>query len=328
LLKLAGAGETALPRWYDYQVELEKDFDARSSLRLLLLGSDDTFNLVNQTPDSSDPTLGGDIGYHTSFWRLQARFDSKPSDRTRLRLTAAYGQDTETLSVGPNLLDATAHPLSGRGEVSERLAPGVVANAGLDIIYEPYDLALQLPPITRPGVPSGGPGQLPVRSTTSGSLFLPGAYTDVEVTPGPTTRIVPGLRLDYDSATQRSDVAPRINLRQGLTRAFPRTTLKAGLGVYYQPPTPFDTDLRFGQSGLWSNRSIQSDVGLEQEFSRHIDLSVDAFYKSMDRLVVTGAGNSGRSSAGYRTHYRAANGVTCRASPIASSSSIRPTFSP
>ena len=86
-------------------------------------------------------------------------------------------------------------------------------------------------------------------------------------------------------------------MRQDLTRDFPRTTLKAGLGVYYQPPDPFDTDPRFGQSGLRSNRFIQADVGLEQEFSRHLDLSVDGFYKWLDRLVVTGEGNSGRGRA-------------------------------
>jgi TonB family protein len=297
VLQAVGASETALPRWADYQLELEKDFNARTSLRVLFFGSDDAFDFVDKTPDSSDPTLGGDFGYHTSFWRLQARFESQLSDRTRTRVTAAYGEDAATISLGSNLLDITLHPLSGRAEVSERLGRAVVANAGLDLVYEPYDLALQLPPITRPGVPSGGPGQLPVRSSTSGKLFLPGAYVDVEATPGPLTRIVPGLRVDYDSATQRWDVAPRINVRQGLTRAFPTTTLKAGLGVYYQPPTPFDTDPRFGQSGLWSNRSIQADVGVEQEFSRHVDLSVDGFYKSMDRLVVTGEGNSGRGYA-------------------------------
>ncbi len=297
VLKATGASETALPRWYDYQLELEKDFNRRTSLRLLFFGSDDAFDFVNKTPDSSDPTLGGDFGYHTSFWRLQARLESQPSDRTRMRLTAAYGEDAATISLGSNLLDVTLHPLSGRAEVSERIGRGIVANAGLDLVYEPYDLALQLPPLTRPGVPSGGPGQLPVRSATSGNLFLPGAYADVEVSPGPTTRIVPGLRADYDSATQRWDVAPRINLRQGLTRGFPTTTLKAGIGLYYQPPSPFDTDPHFGQSGLWSNRSIQVDVGVEQEFSRHVDLSVDGFYKSMDRLVVTGEGNSGRGYA-------------------------------
>jgi TonB family protein len=297
VLKATGASETALPRWYDYQAEIVKRFDSRSSFRLLFFGSDDAFDFVNHTPNSSDPTLGGDFGYHTSFWRLQARFETRPSDRLRARFTAAYGEDAATISLGPNLLDTTLHPVSGRGEISATVARGVVANAGVDLLYEPYDLTLQLPPLTRPGIPSGGPGQLPVRSSTSGHLFLPGAYTDVEVTPGPTTRIVPGLRVDYDSATQRWDIAPRINMRQGLTPAFPRTTLKAGLGVYDQPPSPFDTDPRFGQSGLRSNRSIQADVGVEQEFSRNIDLSVDGFYKWMDRLVVVGEENSGRGYA-------------------------------
>jgi hypothetical protein len=122
---------------------------------------------------------------------------------------------------------------------------------------------------------------------------LPGAYTEWEIVPVRGTRIVPGLRADYDNATKGWDVAPRINARQDLTRAFPRTTLKGGVGVFYQPPAPLQTDPVFGQSGLSSNRSVHYDVGFEQELSHQIDVSTDVFYKALDRLVTTGAGNSG-----------------------------------
>ncbi|MEO6420009.1 MAG: hypothetical protein ABIP39_11405, partial [Polyangiaceae bacterium] len=124
-----------------------------------------------------------------------------------------------------------------------------------------------------------------------------GAYTEWELTPWRGTRIVPGLRADYDSATKGWDVAPRINARQDLTRDFPKTTLKGGVGVYYQPPQPLETDPVFGQSGLLSNRSVAYDVGFEQDFTRQINLSTDVFYKDLDRLVTQGAYNSGSGFA-------------------------------
>jgi TonB family protein len=296
LLKASGSDTTALPSWADYQIGVVKDFGRRTSLRVLFFGSDDSFDIVNLPANASDPSLGGSLAFHTAFWRVQGRFETR-TDTTRLRLNLAYGQDTESLSLGTNLVHIVQRPLSGRAEVSQRLAPGIVVNAGLDVLYAPYDLTLQLPPITRPGVPSGGPGQLPVRSARSDSLFLPAVYTELEIVPWTGARVVPGLRVDYDDATRRSDVAPRIEFRQALARGFPGTTLKGGIGIYDQPPSPLDTDPRFGQTGLRSNRSIQVDAGVEQEFTRNLDLSVDVFYKKLDHLVVLGAGNDGRGFA-------------------------------
>jgi TonB family protein len=297
VLKATGAGAVALPKYADYQIELQKDFGSRSSFRFLFFGSDDAFDFVNPTPNATDPTLGGNLSYHTDFWRVQARFETAFSESTRLRLVAAYGQDTESINLGPDLLHVVVHPLSGRAELTHKLWPRVVVNAGLDVMYEPYDLTLQFPAITRPGVPAGGPGQPPLRSASSSDLFLPAGYVELELAPWSGARVVPGFRLDYDSATKRVDADPRITVRQAIRSDFPRTVLKAGIGQYHQPPNPLDTDPRFGQAHLFSNRSIQVDAGVEQEFTRQLDLSTDVFYKWMDSLVVPGAWNSGRGFA-------------------------------
>jgi TonB family protein len=293
VLSATGAGVTTAPRYYDWQVMVQKDLDRHSSFRLLFFGSDDALDILNQTPNSSNSTFGGNLGFHTTFWRVQARYDNKLADNTDLRVTAAYGQDSVDIGFGANLVNTTLHPLSGRAELTEKVSRGITAHAGVDIIYEPYDLTLQLPPPTTPGVPSGGPGQLPIQSKGSSTLFLPGGYAELELLPWRGTRIVPGLRADYDSATSGWDVAPRLTLRQDLTSGFPRTTLKAGVGVFYQPPSVLQTDPHYGQSGLSSSRAVHYDVGFEQEFTRQIDLSTDVWYKSMDRQVVSGAGNSG-----------------------------------
>ena len=111
------------------------------------------------------------------------------------------------------------------------------------------------------------------------------------------TRIVPGLRADHDNAIDHWDVAPRLNVRQDLTGSYPKITLKGGAGLYYQPPSPLDTAPGLGQPGLTSNRSTHYDVGYEQEFSRHLELSTDLFYKRFDRLVTPLARNAGSGSA-------------------------------
>jgi TonB family protein len=297
ILKASGDKEVALPHWADYQAALHKDFSAGTSLTLSFFGSDDGFDIVSPIAASSDPTLGGALGYHTSFWRTQARFDAHPAEGTQLHLTAAFGEDSISASLGTTLLVARLHPLSGRAELTQTFARGVVGDVGFDVQYEPYEFALQLPAPTRAGIPPGGPGQPPLRSTGSDSLFLPAAYAELELEPWRGARVVPGLRLDYDGTTRHADLSPRLNLRQDLTAGFPRTILKGGVGYFMQPPSPLDTDAHFGQAGLSSNRSLQTDFGIEQEFSRQLELSLDVFYKRLDRLVVAEAGNAGSGAA-------------------------------
>ena len=296
LLASSGAN-TAMPRWADYQLALQNDFAEDSSFRVLVFGSDDAFEIVSRVPDSQNPTLGGAFAYHTSFWRVQGRFESKLGQDTQLRLISAYGEDSIAFSIGPYAATASLRPLSGRLELSQAFAPGIVANVGLDVVHQSHDLKLQLPPPTRPGVPAGGPGELPVRSTASTTLFLPAAFAELELVPWQGARVVPGLRVDYDSTTERWDTAPRLSMRQALTSDFPMTTLKAGVGLFHQPPSVLDTASVFGQEGLSSNRSVHSSFGFEQEFTREVDLSLDVFHKSMDRLIVPGARNAGSGFA-------------------------------
>jgi TonB family protein len=293
VMKSAGAGVSVAPRYYDGQAMLQHDFNAHSSFRLLLFGSNDEMKMLNLDPNGSDPTFAGNMGYSTSFWRLQARYENQVSNGTALRLTAAYGTDSIDIGMGSNAINSTLRPLSTRAELTQKVTEGVTANLGTDLVYEPYDLTLNLPPAPRPGTPEGGPGQLAIHSSNAGSLFLPGFYTELELVPKSGTRVVPGFRADYDNATHHWDYSPRINVRQDLKSDFPRTTFKAGAGLYYQPPTVMQTDPNYGQLGLISNRSIHYDVGFEQEFTRQLELSMDVFYKSFDNLVVSGTGNSG-----------------------------------
>ena len=293
ILTNAGAGVVAAPVYYDYQLMIQKDLDAHSSLRFLFLGSHDVLAVTN----SGGGEVAGDIGLRTSFWRIQARYEERVSPDSEFRLTLAYGEDSFDATLGTYLVNPAARPLSGRGEYSAKVAPWLVANVGFDVLYEWYDLNLQLPPPTPPGVPPGGPGQIPIQARSSGTLALPAAYAELEVLPWRGARFVPGLRLDYDTATSAWDVAPRMTFRQDLFTGFPRTTLKAGAGLFYQPPTVFDTAPNYGQVGLVSNRDGHYDIGVEQEITQQVETSLDLFYKAMSDLVIAGSGNSGLGRA-------------------------------
>ncbi len=291
ILEQAGGVSTA-PRYYDYQVMLKKEFAPDHELRFFLFGSDDRIEIFG-ADFGGDFVLGGGIRALTAFWRLQARYLYKINSKTRITAVAAYGGDRLSFGFGSNYLDVTTQPLSARAEVSHRIARPATVNLGMDVLYTPYDLAVRLPRPTRPGVPGGGLNEPALTQVVSDSVYTPGAYADVELVPFKGTRIVPGVRADYTKQIKHWDVSPRVVFRQDLTSGRPRTTVKGGVGMYYQPPDPAELDPVFGQPGLKTNRAVHYSLGMEQEVGSNVEVSVEGFYKSIDRLVVQDAKNSG-----------------------------------
>jgi hypothetical protein len=295
VLDQANAGISTLPRYYDGQLSVQKDWSANHSLRLTVFGADDAFK--STASGGTDATISGGFGISTKFWRAQAVYRNRLSEDTEARATAAFGNDTVAFSVGSLSFRQSSFPASLRAEVTSKVEPGIRANTGVDAIYTPYDLQVRLP------ISFGGPGTQNTpgarlsTSESSGSRLVAGIYTEWELTPWKGTRIVPGFRFDYTSATQRSDLTPRINIRQALSSDPMALALKGALGVFFQPPNARETDEVFGRRGLRSKRSIQADVGFDKPFSEYLKLSFDLYYKTLDGLVVnqteqTGQGRS------------------------------------
>ncbi len=299
VLEQAGAGVTTAPVYYDYQLMVQKDFDKKSSLRIFFFGSDDRLEILTRTVNGSNPGLGGTITFGTGFYRLQARYLAKLSDDTELRLTGAIGKDAIDLAVGDNFFVLSSYPINPRAEISQKLAPGVRTNLGLDVLYVPYTVDIRLPAPPRQGAPPPGPfgAQPPLEVSDSDAIYRPAIYNEVELTPFAGTRIVPGVRLDYSKDTRAWDVQPRLVVRQDLKRDFPRTTLKGGLGRFAQPPQPQETNRVFGVAGLVSNVANHYGFGFEQEITKQVELGMEGFYRQYDRRVVQRLGNIGEGRA-------------------------------
>ncbi|CAN5560014.1 TonB-dependent receptor [soil metagenome] len=295
VLEATGASVTSAPVYYDYQAMLQKDFGKDTSLRALFFGSDDKLELLLRDVSAAAPTLTGSTGLHTAFWRGQIQFKSKLGPSTEVRLVAAIGQDRLEFNIGDIFFNLDTYPVSGRAELSQKVTGGVTAHFGLDMFFAPYTVDARLPTFPAPGVPPGGPGisTPPLAITDSGSQYRPGMYGELEVVPWKGARIVPGIRIDYAKDIQAWDVAPRVSMRQDLGPAFPRTTIKGGIGVFYQPPQPQQSNAVFGQPGLKSQRAIHYGLGIEREITKNLEVSFEGFYKQLDDLVVTGSGNSG-----------------------------------
>jgi TonB family protein len=296
VLTATGANVTAAPVYYDWQAMVQKDWNKNQQFRLLFFGSDDRVDILTKDTSATQPTLVGDVSLHTFFWRLQARYKQRFDKDTELRVVAAFGEDKIDFYLGSIYFTLDTLPLSGRAELSRRLFAGATANVGIDLVWTPYSVNAQLPKLPPPGQPAGGPfGSTPaVAASETGTNYLPAAYAELELTPWKGARIVPGVRLDYTKITNRWDLAPRVIVRQDVGPAFPRTTLKGGVGVFYEAPQPQQSDPVFGQPNLLSERAIHYSLGVEREFTKQLEVSLEGFYKQLDSLVVTQNGNSGQ----------------------------------
>ena len=246
------------------------------------------------TASASEPDLAGTLGTHSGFWRAQGLYKNRLSEDTELRVVGAAGEDYVELNAGNIFFDLTSWSISSRVELADRISKHVTLNTGIDMMFSPYTLSAQLPPLPKAGQPPPGPfsAQPPLATNINGSIYEPAFYSEMEATPWPGGRIVSGVRVDYTKDTKSWDLSPRLVAFQDVTQ-YPRTTLKAAAGLYTQPPQPQETNATFGQAGLTSNRAYHYDIGVEREFTDHIDARVDAFYKQLDNLVEQGLGNTG-----------------------------------
>jgi TonB family protein len=295
VLEEIGAGVSTAPVYYDYQAMVARDIGKDSSIRFAFFGSDDLLRVLVKSPVASDPAIGGGISAHTGFYRFQGRYKAKLGKDTDFRLMAAVGSDYVEFSLGDNYFTLDSTPITTRVELSQKVATGITANVGMDMLYAPYDVGVRFPPMPVLGEPPAGPflSRPPLETHDKNAIYRPALYTEFEIVPRSGTRIVPGIRLDYAKDTRSWDLSPRFTARQDLTRA-PRTTLKGGIGVFMQPPQPQETNVVFGNPTVVSNRALHYSIGVEREFTRNIELGVETFYKQLDRLVVPGRGNDGR----------------------------------
>jgi TonB family protein len=286
-LESAGAGVTTAPVYYDYQLFLETRPTSNSQFRIGVYGSDDRLEILIKNPSSQDPTLGGDLGLRTGFWRLQAEYKHQLTERLKFSTVFAYGFNTINFNLGALYFKLDTHPITNRLEFSYKIDKRVTLNAGQDIIYNPFDIDLRAPQPPRPGEPDSGPfvSRPPRVVKESNTQYLPAAFVEAEILPVEGGRLVPGVRLDYNRDNKSWDFSPRFNARQVVHSKFPKTTLKGGIGVFHQPPQPQETNAVFGTPGVRSGRAIHYTFGTEQQITRQVDLSVEGFYKQLDSLV-------------------------------------------
>ena len=297
VLDSQGAGATQAPVYYDYQFLLETTPSPASRLRLSFFGSDDGFKLI-VPPNPRDPAFSGNFDLHTAFQRVQLLYenDAVGGDDTRLRGVFALGRDNVDFGLGSFYFLLEVLSVTSRLEVSRRISQGVTLNAGFDLLSGVAEVSAR--------APSGPVATRSIREITlDQGVLQPAAHVELEIVPHPRAKIVPGVRIDYFNVNNRTDLSPRVNARYDLIQGYPRTTAKAGAGIFHQPPAFQQSVEPIGNSDLRSSTAIHYALGLEQDVTRRLEASAEAFYKDLENQIDQFRGPEGTNFDNARQGY-------------------------
>ena len=269
--------------------------DGPDELSILVFGFQD--DLIASTPpgyaQGTDPDGQGELGTTYSTHRLLLRWEHRLSDTLALNFIPAIGADYASFGLGNSWrLTQRQYMAEVRTELPWTPNAHVKVVTGVDFVggISPFEVQLPLNPESFAETdPLAEREPWGFSDTQTG--WGPDLYAFAELRPlkDPDRMVVtPGLRFDFVSIPGEYDIFafdPRLAAKWSV---FPGGRLKGSVGLYHQPPQPFESYRRDDQPvDLDFERSLATSVGWEQDIGEAAQIEVEGFYKSLDQLVVS-----------------------------------------
>ncbi|MDP2313689.1 MAG: TonB family protein [Pseudomonadota bacterium] len=271
------------PRWMDYQVKLEALDVGDNELSAFLFGFQDDL-IIRTNKDAEDQ-----VGVHYSTHRLVLRWARPLSETVKFHLQPAFGIDGARVGFGSEIgseLDSMTIDL--RGELRWTPSEALSVAVGLDSELYRADLKLYIA-----GVPVDGQDPLseeePIEIDGGRWNAYPDPYVEAQVRPlADRDRLlfVGGLRVDGIIRTPPDNPGEPVQFAPDprfATRfeVFKGGTVKAGTGLYHQPPQNAQL---IGDA--FFERAWGSELGWEQKIGEAVTADATGFYRWMDPLAL------------------------------------------
>jgi TonB family protein len=259
-----------IPQYYDGQILAQIDLGKDEQLELAALGSDDQ---LTRAIAATDPAEVRRQDSHDRYYRGFVRYTRILDDGSSVFVVPSIGWDGNTTRAAfgavPTSLDIATWRYALRAGYRRKLAPGATLSLGIDGAGQRSAVSrlgsVNLPPregdVTVFGQP---PGDQVNADRWTASVASVAAYGFAELTAGPLA-VTPGLRIDPylidgsrltpivgstpDLGYRRMSIGiePRLSATYQATREL---QLRAGGGVYDQPPDATDLSAVFGNPTL------------------------------------------------------------------------------
>jgi outer membrane receptor protein involved in Fe transport len=275
---------TVAPRYYDFQVVGDYHPSERNNLRLFFYGTDDQW-VMNWDDNGDDPFWGSGLNTHLMTYQGQAEWRCKLSDALSNQFSLGFGYWGGHYDEGKMRQDWNIYPMLIREELTFDPGKVFILRLGTDSELRWAKVKMKVPTdFGLEGEEGYWTGANDEWLTFEGTRFLAssGLYAELELVAIPKTQIIYGIRGDYDSAIKRWAADPRVVVRYEL---FPKTTLKAGLGLFHQQPGLEVSDKVYGNPNLEFTEAVHYSVGVEQQLLENLEVGVEGFYKDLRNVV-------------------------------------------
>jgi TonB family protein len=291
-LSQSNVSTVAAPVYYDYQALTTYRPSDKDRLRLMVYGSSDNFKLLFQQPSDQDPVISGNFKLVTVFHRVQASWFRKVSDRVDHELEVAAGMLDLEFGVGDAFnFSLKGAEIYGRSEWRARISDRVRLIAGLDLALIPAKVSYAGPALMQSEGNANNnttaSNQSRIATEDNFVVLQPAMYieTDIDLSP---LRVELGSRIDYFHEINEWSFDPRASVHYAITDS---TQLKAGLGMFTQPPEYQESSRAFGNPALKPTHTMHAGVGFDQTIMPGVKFGVEGFYKYLwDRVIGTDFG--------------------------------------
>lgn len=288
-------GLIAAPVYYDYQAFITYRPTPNDRLRFLFYGANDRLavNLGDSLGD--DPNVRGNAGLTTRFNHLQLGWRHQFGANTRLDIDVLGALQQFQFSLGDLInFDLNNWQTSHRVELTHQASDRVRIIAGIDSSLSPFNIRYRGP---QPGQQEGGSEgpdltDAPADFTVSQTSYRPAVYFESDIRLTDPWNIILGGRVDYDQQIRRFNFDPRFVTA---LQVHENVRLKAGAGMFSQPPEFQESSPELGNDNLDWIRAAHFGLGVDYEVTDGIQFGVEGFYKRMwDRVVATPGGSGDR----------------------------------
>lgn len=279
-------GFSVAPQYWDYQLRAERKGTGKNRVFVSVFGSSDRWSFVqpNYFLDLDPDSTLGNSGQAVLYNRLVVGVDHKLGERLTLISRNSVGFDVNEQLGGTTdiFFRATMVPVQLRERLRWDLPEVKLAlNLGLDTLITPTVLDAQRPPVFKANqIPDPYVNRRLVAQSETSVYVEPGLFIDATWTPLDSLKLVGGVRVDTELGVMRRVwVNPRLNV---LWSPIDTLTLKAGAGLYEQPPDYRQGLLSptFGNPGLRPEGSGHFVGGVEARLFDLLEVDVQGYYKA------------------------------------------------
>lgn len=271
--------------YWDYQLQLTYDFMPETRLSVFFMGSGDALeSKAQQTAASYEDDNRGDQVFDSMFHRVLLRFDHAFTESLRLRSDSLFDFSPSKIQEGTEgfVIENTQLTFRERLTLTWDAARWMTLRAGVDI--DGFDLKADVVvPTRRPlgTLPAPGFDPLVIDTVITEEQIGVAGFMGADLRLSECLRLLPGVRVDWFNYNGYEHVTfdPRLSVRW---RALEWLTLKAGTGLYHQPPSLVAIDPTYGNPEIPPQASIQSSAGAEFELEEEgWEFSITGFYNHM-----------------------------------------------